>query len=109
MSAICTKGPVFSRKSSCGHTLGASGGVEAVISVLALRDQLAPPTLRLDLVAPDCPLDYVPHTPRPMALRNVLSNTFGSGGGKGVLLFPPVASRTGSYKRTTRCTVWGLP
>src|SRR5437660_4091109 len=86
-SAVGTKVPVSSSKSFFGHTLGASGGVEAVISVLALRDQLAPPTLRLHLAAQDCPLDYVPHTPRPMPMRNVLSNTFGFGGSNVSLLF----------------------
>jgi 3-oxoacyl-[acyl-carrier-protein] synthase II len=79
--------PVSSSKSYFGHTLGASGGVEAVISVLALRNQLAPPTLRLDTAAADCTLDYIPHTPRPMAMTNVLSNTFGFGGSNVSLLF----------------------
>ena len=79
--------PVSSSKSYFGHTLGASGGVEAVISVLALQNQLAPPTLRLDVAADDCTLDYIPHTPRPMALTNILSNTFGFGGSNVSLLF----------------------
>jgi 3-oxoacyl-[acyl-carrier-protein] synthase II len=79
--------PVSSSKSYLGHTLGASGGVEAVISVLALQHQIAPPTLRLDLAAADCILDYIPHTPRPMAMTNVLSNTFGFGGSNVSLLF----------------------
>lgn len=79
--------PVSSSKSYFGHTLGASGGVEAVISVLALQNQLAPPTLRLDVAADDCTLDYIPHTPRPMAMTNILSNTFGFGGSNVSLLF----------------------
>jgi 3-oxoacyl-[acyl-carrier-protein] synthase II len=79
--------PVSSSKSYFGHTLGASGGVEAVISVLALQNQLAPPTLRLEMAAADCTLDYIPHTPRPMAMTNVLSNTFGFGGSNVSLLF----------------------
>jgi len=79
--------PVSSSKSYFGHTLGASGGVEAVISVLALQNQLAPPTLRLDVAAADCTLDYIPHTPRPMAMTNILSNTFGFGGSNVALLF----------------------
>ncbi|MEA2337875.1 MAG: 3-oxoacyl-[acyl-carrier-protein] synthase, partial [Thermoanaerobaculia bacterium] len=79
--------PVSSSKSYFGHTLGASGGVEAVISVLALQHQIAPPTLRLDTPAGDCTLDYIPHTPRPMAMTNVLSNTFGFGGSNVSLLF----------------------
>ncbi len=79
--------PVSSSKSFFGHTLGASGGVEAVITVLALVEQLAPPTLRLDTPAPDCGLDYIPHTPRPMAMQHAVSNTFGFGGSNVSLLF----------------------
>jgi 3-oxoacyl-[acyl-carrier-protein] synthase II len=79
--------PVSSSKSYFGHTLGASGGVEAVITVLALVEQLAPPTLRLDTAAPDCGLDYIPHTPRPMAMQHAVSNTFGFGGSNVSLLF----------------------
>jgi 3-oxoacyl-[acyl-carrier-protein] synthase II len=79
--------PISSSKSYFGHTLGASGGIEAVISVLALQHQLAPPTLRLDVAADDCMLDYIPHTPRPMPIANVLSNTFGFGGSNVSLLF----------------------
>jgi 3-oxoacyl-[acyl-carrier-protein] synthase II len=79
--------PVSSTKSYFGHTLGAAGGVEAVISVLALLHQTAPPTLRLAEAAADCSLDYVPHTPRPMAMASVLSNTFGFGGSNVSLLF----------------------
>ncbi len=87
VAAVGDAVPVSSSKSYLGHTLGASGGVEAVISVLALQHQIAPPTLRLDLAAPDCILDYIPHTPRPMAMTNVLSNTFGFGGSNVSLLF----------------------
>jgi 3-oxoacyl-[acyl-carrier-protein] synthase II len=79
--------PVSSTKSYFGHTLGAAGGVEAVVSVLALLNQTAPPTLRLTVAAVDCPLDYVPLTPRPMPMRSVLSNTFGFGGSNVSLLF----------------------
>lgn len=79
--------PVSSSKSYFGHTLGASGGVEAVVSVLALQHQLAPPTLRLDTAADDCTLDYIAHTPRPLPMTNVLSNTFGFGGSNVSLLF----------------------
>ncbi|HXH37178.1 MAG TPA: beta-ketoacyl-[acyl-carrier-protein] synthase family protein [Thermoanaerobaculia bacterium] len=87
IAAVGEDVPVSSSKSYFGHTLGASGGVEAVISVLTLQNQLAPPTLRLDLAAGDCTLDYIPHTPRPMAMTNVLSNTFGFGGSNVSLLF----------------------
>lgn len=88
ISAVGTSTPVSSSKSYFGHTLGASGALEAVISILALQEQLAPPTLRLRDAANDCrPLDFIPHTPRPMAMEHVLSNTFGFGGSNVSLLF----------------------
>jgi 3-oxoacyl-[acyl-carrier-protein] synthase II len=87
ISALGNDVPVSSSKSFFGHTLGAAGGIEAVISVLALQNQLAPPTLRLDRAADDCTLDYVPHTARALAMTNVLSNTFGFGGSNVSLLF----------------------
>jgi 3-oxoacyl-[acyl-carrier-protein] synthase II len=79
--------PVSSSKSYFGHTLGASGAVEAAITVMSLMHQLAPPTLRLDVAAADCTLDYIAHTPRPMAMNSALSNTFGFGGANVSLLF----------------------
>ncbi len=88
LSAIGAATPVSSSKSYFGHTLGASGALEAVISILALQEQLAPPTLRLNDAATDCTaLDYIPHTPRPMPMEYVLSNTFGFGGSNVSLLF----------------------
>jgi 3-oxoacyl-[acyl-carrier-protein] synthase II len=87
IAALGTDVPVSSSKSFFGHTLGASGAVEAVVTVLALQHQIAPPTLRLNESAPDCPLDYIPHTPRAMAMTNVLSNTFGFGGSNVSLAF----------------------
>ena len=87
MAAVGTEVPVSSSKSYFGHTLGASGAVEAVITVLALTHQIAPPTLRLESAAADCPLDYIPHTPRPMRMQHALSNTFGFGGSNVSLLF----------------------
>ncbi len=89
-SALGTAVPVSSSKSYFGHTLGAAGGVEAVISVLALMNQIAPPTLRLSHAAPDCNLDYIPNTPRPMAMASAISNTFGFGGSNVSLLFRAV-------------------
>ncbi len=86
-AAVGPNVPVSSTKSYFGHTLGASGAVEAVITVLALLHQLAPPTLRLEKAADDCPLDYIPHTPRPMPMTHALSNTFGFGGSNVSLLF----------------------
>ena len=87
VAAIGEHVPVSSSKSYFGHTLGAAGGIEAVISILALIHQVAPPTLRLDTPAPDCTLDYIPHDPRAMAMTNILSNTFGFGGSNVSLLF----------------------
>ena len=87
ISALGMNVPVSSSKSYFGHTLGASGAVEAVVTVLALQHQIAPPTLRLNESAPDCPLDYIPHTPRALAMTSVLSNTFGFGGSNVSLAF----------------------
>jgi 3-oxoacyl-[acyl-carrier-protein] synthase II len=78
---------VSSTKSMTGHMLGAAGGIEAVFSALALRDQVAPPTINLDNPDPECDLDYVPHTARPMPLNLVMSNSFGFGGTNGTLIF----------------------
>ena len=90
IAALGTDVPVSSSKSYFGHTLGASGAVEAVVTVLALQHQIAPPTLRLHESAAECSLDYIPHTPRPMKMTNVLSNTFGFGGSNVSLLFKRV-------------------
>jgi 3-oxoacyl-[acyl-carrier-protein] synthase II len=70
-----------------GHLLGAAGAVEAIISILALRDQVAPPTINLDNVDEGCNLDYVPHTAQERPIRHVLSNSFGFGGTNGSLVF----------------------
>ena len=78
---------VSSTKSMTGHLLGAAGGVEALFSVLAVRDQVAPPTANLFNQDPACDLDYVPNSARPMPLRAVLSNSFGFGGTNGTLIF----------------------
>ena len=78
---------VSSTKSMTGHLLGAAGGVEAVFSVLAIRDQVAPPTINLHNPDPQCDLDYVPHTARPMKIDVALSNSFGFGGTNGSLVF----------------------
>ena len=81
---------VSSTKSMTGHLLGAAGGIEAVFSVLAIRDQLAPPTINLSNQDPQCDLDYVPNTARPMKIDVVLSNSFGFGGTNGSLVFRKV-------------------
>ena len=78
---------VSSTKSMTGHLLGAAGAVEAIFSILALRDQVAPPTINLHQPGEGCDLDYVPNTARPMALERVLSNSFGFGGTNGSLIF----------------------
>ena len=78
---------VSSTKSTTGHLLGAAGAVEAIFSVLSLRDQLAPPTINLDTPDPDCDLDYVPNEAREMTIRAVLTNSFGFGGTNGSLIF----------------------
>ena len=70
-----------------GHLLGAAGGIEAVFSVLAIRDQIAPPTINLDNPDDQCDLDYVPHTARDADINAVVSNSFGFGGTNGTLVF----------------------
>ncbi|MBK6758240.1 MAG: beta-ketoacyl-ACP synthase II [Moraxellaceae bacterium] len=81
---------VSSTKSMTGHLLGASGAVEAIFSVLAIRDNIAPPTINLDNQDPACKLDYVPHQARPMKIDVALSNSFGFGGTNGTLIFKRV-------------------
>ena len=78
---------VSSTKSTTGHLLGAAGAVEAVFSVLAIRDQVAPPTANLHNPDDECTLDYVPNTARRMTINSVLSNSFGFGGTNGSLIF----------------------
>jgi len=78
---------VSSTKSMTGHLLGAAGAVEAIFCVLALRDQVAPPTINLDHPGPGCDLDYVPKHARQMRLEYALSNSFGFGGTNGSLVF----------------------
>ncbi|HYT15087.1 MAG TPA: beta-ketoacyl-ACP synthase II [Burkholderiales bacterium] len=81
---------ISSTKSMTGHLLGAAGGVEAVFSILAIRDQVAPPTANLFNQDPACDLDYVPNEARRMPIRAALSNSFGFGGTNGTLIFKPV-------------------
>lgn len=78
---------VSSTKSMTGHLLGAAGAVEAIFSVLAIRDQVAPPTINLDEPDEGCDLDFVPHQARSMPIDVVLSNSFGFGGTNGSLVF----------------------
>jgi 3-oxoacyl-[acyl-carrier-protein] synthase II len=78
---------ISSTKSMTGHLLGGAGGLEAGITVLALRDQVAPPTMNLDNPDPVCDLDYLPNQARPMKIDYALSNSFGFGGTNGCLIF----------------------
>lgn len=78
---------VSSTKSMIGHLLGAAGAVEAIFCVLAMRDQVAPPTINLDNPGEGCVLDYVPNTARQMPITHTLSNSFGFGGTNGSLVF----------------------
>jgi len=76
-----------STKSMIGHLLGAAGAVEAVFSILAIRDQIAPPTINLDNPSEGCDLNFVPNKAQPMQIHTALSNSFGFGGTNGTLIF----------------------
>jgi 3-oxoacyl-[acyl-carrier-protein] synthase II len=78
---------VSSTKSMTGHLLGGAGGLEAGITVMAIRDQIAPPTINYENPDPLCDLDYVPNQARPMKIEYALSNSFGFGGTNGSLIF----------------------
>ena len=81
------KVPVSSTKSMTGHLLGAAGGVEAIFSVLAIRDQVVPPTINQITPDPDCDLDFVPNEARNTKINAVMSNSFGFGGTNGAIVF----------------------
>ncbi len=78
---------VSSTKSMTGHLLGAAGGIEALFTILAMRDGIAPPTINLENPSEGCDLDYVPNTAREMSIRTAVSNSFGFGGTNGTLIF----------------------
>ncbi len=78
---------ISSTKSMLGHMLGAAGGIEAVLTALSIKNQIAPPTINLENQDPECDLDYVPNTARTMKIAVAISNSFGFGGTNGTLVF----------------------
>src|SRR6185369_6859606 len=84
-----TQVPISSVKSMIGHSLGASGAVEAAAAILALEGGFLPPTLHLENPDPECDLDYVPGTSRPQRVEAVLANAFGFGGNNASMVFRP--------------------
>jgi 3-oxoacyl-[acyl-carrier-protein] synthase II len=91
MGQAAGKLTMSSTKSAIGHLLGAAGAVEAAFSVLAIRDQIAPPTINLDNPSVDTPIDLVPHKAKPMGIDVVLSNSFGFGGTNASLVLKKVS------------------
>ena len=85
------KTPISSTKSMVGHMLGAAGGIEAIFCLLAMTDQVAPPTINLDNPDPECDLDYVPNTAREMSINVTMSNSFGFGGTNGTLILKRIS------------------
>jgi 3-oxoacyl-[acyl-carrier-protein] synthase II len=85
-----TKVAISSSKSMIGHLLGAAGAVEGIFTALAVKHQVAPPTINLENPSEECDLDYVPNTAREMKIDAALSNSFGFGGTNGTLIFTPV-------------------
>lgn len=91
MGSAADKLAVSSTKSMTGHALGAAGALEAVFTVLAIRDQVAPPTINLDNPDEGCTLNYVPNVAQNMKIDHALSNSFGFGGTNGSILFSRIA------------------
>jgi len=91
LGAHAGKVAISSTKSMIGHLLGAAGGVEAVFSVLAIHDNVAPPTINLEEPDDECDLDYVPNQARELPINVSMSNSFGFGGTNGTLIFKRVS------------------
>jgi 3-oxoacyl-[acyl-carrier-protein] synthase II len=79
--------PITANKSMVGHSLGCAGGIEAVATVLALRDGMIPPTINQHTPDPECDLDYTPNVARKAAIKTAISNSFGFGGHNSVVIF----------------------
>ena len=79
--------PVSSTKGQIGHCLGAAGAIEAVISIMAMRAGVLPPTINQEHSDPECDLDYIPNVAREAKVNAVMSNSFGFGGTNGVVIF----------------------
>jgi 3-oxoacyl-(acyl-carrier-protein) synthase len=79
--------PMSSTKSMTGHAMGMTAAIEAIFCILAMRDQIAPPTINLEEPDPECDLDYVPNTAREIAIDIAMSNSFGFGGHNASLIF----------------------
>ena len=87
LGAHAYKVAISSTKSMIGHMLGAAGGIEAVLTALSIKNQIAPPTINLENQDPECDLDYVPNSARNMKINVAMSNSFGFGGTNGTLVF----------------------
>ncbi len=90
LGEAASKIPVSSTKSMTGHILGGAGAVEAVASIMALRDQVLPPTINYEVPDPECDLDYIPNQARSAELSHAISNSFGFGGHNVSLIFSKV-------------------
>lgn len=110
LGAAADRVPMSSTKSMIGHLLGAAGAVEAIVTVKALEAQVAPPTANYDEADPECDMDYVPHTARPVAMEVVLSNNFGFGGANASLVIarPGALEAPHTVAPTERVVITGL-